>query len=234
MATSRTIVILLNGFFFLLGCGILSIGLWSQYDKNFSTLWNSFEVSRLLDARGVNGASLLFIITGLASILLSFLGLFGSLKKDKCFLSTYCLLISIILILEVAAVSVFISYKAQSSEHISLALNKTMDKINKENDTASMKIMDTIQTVFHCCGANGPADYVMVPAPASCIASNGTMPSEVVYYQNGCYSTIIHYINTNFPILLGITITTILFQLFCLALSIRTCASFRHEGYEDI
>jgi hypothetical protein len=63
--------------------GIFSIGIWSQYDKNFSTLWNSFEVSHLLDARGVNGASLLFIITGLASILLSFLGLFGSLKKGK-------------------------------------------------------------------------------------------------------------------------------------------------------
>lgn len=232
MASSRTLVILLNSLFFLLGCGIFSIGIWSQFDKNFSTLWNSFEVSHLLDARGVNGASLLFIITGLACIILSFLGLFGSLKKDKCFLSTYCLLISIILILEIAAVSVFISYKSKSSKEIGNALNKTMDKINKQNDTASLKIMDTIQTVFHCCGANGPQDYVSVHVPNTCIANgNMTMP---VYYQNGCYQTIITYINTNLPILLGITITMIIFQLFCLIISIKTCVGFRYEGYENI
>jgi len=233
MASSRTLVILLNMLFFLLGCGIFSLGVWSQYDKNFSTLWNSFEVSKLLDARGVNGASLLFIITGFASILLSFLGLFGSLKKDKCFLSTYCLLISIIIILEVASVSVFISYKSQSSEQIGKALNKTMEKINKENDPASLKIMDTIQTVFKCCGSySGPSDYYKnVTIPDSCVASNNTVP---VYYQNGCYQTILTYIDSHLPILVGVSITMIVFQLFCLAISIRTCTSIRHEGYEDI
>ena len=194
-------------------------------------------MSHLLDARGVNGASLLFVITGLSSILLSFLGLFGSLKKDKCFLSTYCLLISIILILEIAAVSVFVSYKAQSSEKIGLALNKTMDNINTNNDTASLKIMDTLQTVFHCCGANGPSDYITVPIPDTCVATNSTkflVLTKTVYYQDGCYPTIIGYINRNFPILLGVAITMIVFQLFCLLVSIHSCVSIRHQGYEDI
>jgi hypothetical protein len=234
MASSRVLVILLNTLFFLLGCGIFSVGIWSQYDKNFSTLWNSFEVSRLLDARGVNGASLLFVVTGLASIVLSFLGLFGSLKKDKCFLSTYCLLISIILILEIAAVCVFISYKAESSEKIERALNKTMEKINRDNDTASLKIMDSIQTVFHCCGSLGPQDYVNVSIPNTCLSSTSENSTKPVYYENGCYQTVVSYINVHLPILLGISITMIIFQMFCLIISIRTCCSFRQEGYEDI
>jgi hypothetical protein len=129
-------------------------------------------------------------------------------------------------------VSVFISYKSQSSEQIGVALNKTMERINKDNDTASLKIMDTIQTVFHCCGSNGPSDYVSVQVPDTCIANNSTAPP--VYYQNGCYQTIITYINTHLPILVGLVISMIVFQLFCLAISIRTCTSFRHEGYEDI
>lgn len=36
MVSSRAVLLLLNTFFFFLGFGILAIGLWSQYDPNFS------------------------------------------------------------------------------------------------------------------------------------------------------------------------------------------------------
>ena len=77
MLSSRSLLIILNTFFFLLGIGILSIGLWSQYDKNFSILWSSIEISKIVDARILNSASLLLVISGFTSVFVSFLGLYG-------------------------------------------------------------------------------------------------------------------------------------------------------------
>ncbi len=153
--SSRSSLLALNTIFFFLGGGLLAVGIWSQYDKNFAALWNSFEVSKVIDARALNGAGLLLIISGFSSLGVSFVGLYGAFKKDKCFLTTYCLLVSMILILEIASASVFISYQSQSREKLELGLNKTVEKINAENDPISIKVMDSIQTVFECCGCKG-------------------------------------------------------------------------------
>lgn len=233
MVSSRAWMLILNTFFFLMGFGILSIGLWSQFDKNFSVLWNSLELSKVIDAKGLNGASLLLILSGLSSVIVSFVGLYGSLKKDKCFLTTYCLLMCIILILEIAAASVFISYNTQARIQLEIGLNKTVEQINTNEDKAAIQVMNTIQTVFKCCGCNGPMDYKNLTSMHSC-ETNESTDQNPVYFQNGCYQTIISYINTHLPILAGLAITLILFQIFCLAISIRTCVASRYEGYQDI
>lgn len=153
--SSRTSLLALNVIFFLLGCGLLGVGLWSQYDTNFAALWNSFEVSKVIDAKALNGAGLLLIISGFSSIGVSFVGLYGAYKKDRCFLTTYCLFICVILILEIASVAVFMSYQNQVKEKLEVGLNKTVAKINANDDPVSLKVMDTIQSVFECCGCNG-------------------------------------------------------------------------------
>ena len=160
--SSRSSLLILNTIFFFLGGGLLAVGLWSQYDKNFAALWNSLDVSRVIDAKSLNGAGILLIISGFSSLAVSFIGMYGAFKKDKCFLSTYCLLVCIILILEVASASVFISYQSQSREKLEQGLNKTVEKINKDNDPLSLKVMDSIQTVFECCGCLGKSQTFLL------------------------------------------------------------------------
>ena len=144
--SSRGTSILLNFVFFSVGLIVLSVGVWSQYDKNFSTLWNTFEISKIIDARGLNGASLLLIVSGLSSVIVSFAGLYGSIKKEKCFITTYCLFICVILILEVSAASVFVAYQSQARDKLREGLNKTVAEINKDYDKAALQVMNTIQT----------------------------------------------------------------------------------------
>lgn len=80
------------------------------------------------------------------------MGLYGAIRKDKCFLTTYCLLVCIILILEIAAASVFISYKNQAPDQLKLGLNKTVEAINNDpNDKASLALMNMVQSVFKVC-----------------------------------------------------------------------------------
>jgi hypothetical protein len=159
--SSRNSLLILNTVFFFLGGGILAVGLWSQYDKNFSALWNSFEISKVIDAKALNGAGLLLIISGFCSIGVSFIGMYGAYKKDRCFLTTYCLLTCLILMMEISSVAVFISYQNQAQTQIELGLNKTVAKINTENDVLSQKLMDTIQTVFRCCGCEGNSKQIL-------------------------------------------------------------------------
>ena len=233
MASSRCVLLLLNLFFFLIGIGMLSIGLWSQYDKNFSMVWNSFELNKLVDAKGLNGASLLLIISGFSSVFISFIGLYGSIKKDKCFLSVYCILIFIILLLEIAAITVFMSYKAEATGQLKNALNETVAKINRDMDKPALEIMNSLQTVFKCCGCNGPNDYFNVSSIQTCRTKEST-PENPSYFETGCYDAITGYVNTHLPILLGLSITMMIFQIFCLIISIKTCVQRRPEGYEDI
>lgn len=236
MVSSRAVLLLLNTFFFFLGFGILAIGLWSQYDPNFSVLWKSFEITKVIDARSLNGASLLLIISGISSVIISFMGLYGAMRKDKCFLTTYCLLVCIILILEIAAASVFISYKNQAPDQLKLGLNKTVEAINSDpNDKASQTLMNMVQSVFKCCGNNGPFDYkVQVLLNQTTCETNESKPTDHKYYQTGCYDAIVAYIDSHVPILIALAISLIVFQIFCLIVSIRACISFKYEGYEDI
>jgi hypothetical protein len=232
--SSRASLVLLNGAFFILGCGVLSMGLWSQYDKNFAVLWNSLEISKTIDARGLNGASLLLIISGISSIIISFVGLYGALKKERCFLTTYCLLMCVILVLEVAAASVFVAYQNEASQNLKQGLNETVNHINNDsNDKIAINVMNTIQSVFKCCGCDGPKDYANITIMQTCETNNSTKLNPI-YYQNGCYQTIMDYINSHLPVLLGVAISLIVFQIFCLVISIRVCLNIRYDGYEDI
>ena len=231
--SSRTSLLALNTIFFFCGAGIFAIGLWSQYDKNFAALWNSFEVSKVIDAKALYGASLLLILSGLASVLVSFVGMYGAFKNDRCFLTTYCLFICAILIVEIAAAAVFISYQSEARDKLREGLNLTVNKINAEEDKISLKVMDTIQTVFQCCGCEGPNDYRNLTQMKSCETKKSTayFPD---YYQNGCFMTIINYIGYHLPIIITLSVGMIVFQIFLMLVSTLACSNLRHNGYEDI
>ncbi|RMZ97403.1 tetraspanin-1 isoform X1 [Brachionus plicatilis] len=233
MLSSRATLVILNTFFFLFGCCTLAIGLWSQYDKEFSSLWDSLDIGKIIDSRNLNAARLLLIISGIMSVFVSFIGLYGSLAKDRCFLSAYCLLMGIILILEIAAAAVLMSYRSDAKEKLRDGLNRTVEAINKNEDKVALNVMNTVQTFFKCCGANGPNDYLDLTNMTSCQVPDSKQ-DHPIFYQNGCYNAIISFIDTHLPLLLGFTIILISFQIFCLLVSIKGCAQIRYDGYEDI
>ncbi len=81
------------------------------------------------------------------------------MQKDKCFLTTYCLVITVVLILEISAASVIVAYEGQARAKLELGLNKTVEAINKDYDKVAMTVMDSIQPVFKCCGCHSYLDY---------------------------------------------------------------------------
>jgi hypothetical protein len=140
----------------------------------------------------------------------------------------------IILILEISAAAVFLSYKNEPLDDLEIGLNKTVNEINENpNDQVALNIMNTVQTVFKCCGCHGPSDYNNLTMMYSCETKESTKILPI-YYQNGCFSTVVSYIRNHLPIVFGLSVTLVLFQIFCLVISARACLSIKREGYEDI
>ena len=93
-------------------------------------------------------------------------------------------------------------------------------------------LIQYVLIVFKCCGCNGPTDYKNLTAEESCRRdNNATIP---VYYDNGCYQTIIDYLDNHLPYIMSFSIAMILFQMFCLIVSVRVCTAIQFDGYEDI
>ena len=69
-------------------------------------------------------------------------------------LSINLLFISLILILSIASASWLISNQTSTLNRIEARLNSTIDEINRKNSSLEYHIIDTIQTLFHCCGKN--------------------------------------------------------------------------------
>lgn len=79
----------------------------------------------------------------------------------------------------------------------------------------------------------GPNDYKNLTVQVSCQTPE-SKPDDLIYYQTGCYDAIVSYINSHVPVLSGVAIALIVFQIMCLIVSIKACMGFRYEGYEDI
>ena len=73
-------------------------------------------------------------------------------KLDKCVLSVYISCMCALLIMEVLIVVFYTFKRTQIVDKIEIKLNNTVQLINKNNDTAAYREMETIQILFGCCG----------------------------------------------------------------------------------
>lgn len=249
MFASRSVLILLNALFFLVSLVILAVGLWSQWDENFSTLWESTDISRVVNARLLESASLLLILSGFTSIFVSFIGLWGSVKGDKCFLTAYALLMVAMVVVELIGAAVLVSYKSSFVKRATLqdivhtinmgssggGSGSNSSDINPEFKLAMLE-MNTIQPLFQCCGCDGPGDYKNLTLMDSCKVPepyNSTQNNTIIF-EKGCYTSIVSFINSHLPVLLFSALIMVVLQMFFLAMSMRMCGDIRYEGYENI
>nr|CDS28090.1 tetraspanin [Hymenolepis microstoma] len=138
--------VIFNSIFFL--CGLTLIGFASYL---LYSLHSTFPDIKLHEY----GFVIAFLVFGIIVCVLSFLGCCGAATGNVCMLTTYAILIAVIFILDIVAIILGFIYKDRIPTLTRSILTSELEKFKNGSGLA----MEAIESVFSCCGVDGPSDY---------------------------------------------------------------------------
>ncbi|KAL0107487.1 hypothetical protein PUN28_014659 [Cardiocondyla obscurior] len=205
-----------NFLFVLTGVMIISVG---------TTIYAVYEnFSHFLDTSYFSPATLL-IVVGILVFIIAFMGCCGALRESTCMVLVFAVLLSFVLILELAAAVAAFALQDGVKDLLAGKINETMHQYER-NEEAKFAV-DFMQSRLRCCGYDSYLDWnnVLVnntntDVPDSCCAYLVDELSERCYgkYQEGCIvrlSLIVHrsalYIGTGAVAIALIQLTGIMF-----------------------
>lgn len=192
--------------------------------------------------QGATAGSLLplvIIAVGAFLFLVAFVGCCGTCKENYCLVITFAILLSLIVVVEVAAGIAGYVFKNEIMSEFSKNFREKMENYRKDNRSAL--VVDKLQEKFNCCGADNYTDWASISTmpknqvPDSCCrnvtAGCGLNFKVEDIYSEGCTETIGLWLRRNIQVVaeaaLGIAAVEVLGIIFaCLLVkSIRS-------GYE--
>ena len=113
-------------------------------------------------------AALFLIAVGVIVFIIGFLGCCGAIRENYCMVTTFAVVLAIILILEIAAGVTGFVYKNKVKDIVEKTLERGIK--NYDNEEGAKKFFDWMQRELKCCGDKGRQDWNhrQRGAPASC------------------------------------------------------------------
>ncbi|CAM4565106.1 hypothetical protein PO909_028971 [Leuciscus waleckii] len=228
-----------NMLFWIIALFLISIGVYSRLVKHAETVLACLTVD----------PALLLMIVGVLMFFITFCGCVGSLRENICLLQTFCIILTIIFLLQlVAGVLGFVfSDKARGkvTEMVDNAIKHYRDDLDLQN------LIDYGQKQFNCCGGISYMDWSQnmyfncseenpsrerCSVPFSCCLLSkeesviNTMCGhgmQVLKYDtagafintNGCIDNVVNWIHSNLFLLGGIALGLAIPQLVGILLS---------------
>ncbi|CAH8428918.1 unnamed protein product [Schistosoma rodhaini] len=171
----QCLLIIFNCGAFICGLGLIVVGALGLH--SVVNHWREIEPP-------LQSLIIFIIVLGCFLLVLGALGMFGACTKNVCLLTTYCILLSILIVAEIAAGIFAIVEKPKVKKHVTDALRKFVHEYYR--DKYFKKVIDEIQQKLQCCGADSSADYG-VPPPESC-TKDGKLFEEVDLYKAFIYA----------------------------------------------
>nr|AEG74366.1 tetrapanion 2 [Schistosoma japonicum]CAX70616.1 CD63 antigen [Schistosoma japonicum] len=193
----QCLLIIFNSGVFICGVGLIVVGALGLH----STVNHWKEIDPPLQSL------IIFIIAlGCFLFVLGALGMFGACTKNVCLLTTYCILLSVLIIAQIAAGIYAIIEKPKVKRHVTTALKDLVRQYGEDRHLD--KVLDEVQDKLQCCGAESPADY-----------SKGR-PQSCKDYTEGCIGKVTDLTKKH----LNATIVTVfifaLLQMICLVFAV--------------
>ena len=149
--------------------------------------------------------ALFLIAVGVIVFIIGFLGCCGAIKENCCMVTTFVILLTIILILEIAAGVTGFVYRKKVKGIVNQALDRGIR--NYQREKGAKKFFDWLQTELKCCGYNGRSDWKQ------------HVPDSCKTYKEGCKDKFGKFVENNLILIGGIGIGFALLQILGIALA---------------
>ncbi|XP_060781031.1 tetraspanin-14 isoform X2 [Neoarius graeffei] len=140
-----------NIIFWLAGAGFIAIGFWAWSEKGVL-----LDLTKVTSLHGFDPVWM-FLLVGMVTFILGFAGCVGALRENICLLRFFSTVIGFIFFLELTAAVLALVFQDPLRKWISdffiVNVKGYRDDIDLQN------LIDSLQRVNHCCGANDPNDW---------------------------------------------------------------------------
>ncbi|CAH8823954.1 unnamed protein product [Trichobilharzia szidati] len=209
----QLLLIIFNIGVFICGIGLIAAGAYAL--SSVVNHWKDVEPS-------LQYLIIFTIALGCIIFLLGALGMFGACTKSVCLLTTYCILLVLLIIGQVAAGIIAVKQKPKIKEKVSEALSSLVRRFY--TDEHVKKVLDEIQHKLQCCGAKSWSDYGTA-IPPSCY--EGT-----TLHAEGCIKRVSELAKKNMNAIIVCVFVFAFLQAICLVFAICVLMAIK-QGNDD-
>ncbi|XP_021930453.1 tetraspanin-5 isoform X2 [Zootermopsis nevadensis] len=147
----KYVIFAFNVIFWVLGLGVLAIGVWAWTEKD--TFRNLTRLTNIaLDP------AFILILIGTVTFIIGFTGCVGALRENTCLLSAYAIFLGILLLLEMTTTILGFIFKDWIKNQATGGFQAFI--IHYREDPDQQNLIDWIQEDWlQCCGIEGPKDW---------------------------------------------------------------------------
>ncbi|CAF3066404.1 unnamed protein product [Rotaria socialis] len=229
---TRITLAVLNILFVLFGLALLGFGIYLKVSKKFDVALSDHINAQIIGGKAIETVGVILIITGIFTILLSVFGCIGALFKKRLFLYLYAVILTILMVLELAAFITLMSSRVRVRDSYQSGLWEVFHDAYDNDRQDIIKQIEGLELEFECCGVNDSGDYLKVnrTIPDSCYKDK----SKQTIFDEGCADAIIDWIWDELPVIGGIVGAIIFIEIFGVIASISLGVAISHYSFGEI
>jgi len=156
---AKYILFAFNFLFWVVGSVLLGVGVWVLVDTEAAELFH--VATEATSDTLLRGSAITLIIAGAFVFFVAFFGCFGACKESACMLTTYAVIVGIILGIQLLAGILGAVFKDKIIAELNTSMNTTVyEKYGQVGFNETSDSWDYMQRLFGCCGAlEGPTEW---------------------------------------------------------------------------
>ncbi|UJR36183.1 hypothetical protein I4U23_028917 [Adineta vaga] len=226
---TRTVLLTLNILFILVGFSVMGLGIYIKVNGNFRAISEIYTVSEALGGEAMQWVAVGLITVGALTTILAVFGCLGAISKNRCFLYMYAICLTLIILVEFAAVIATLVFRNDLYTSYDSGFMEIFQHAYSQNQTEVKKVIESLEETFKCCGVDEPSDYIKhgFKMPLSCF------PDKMIFnipYAQGCAPAVATWIWNELPIIAGVLGTILFIEIFGVISSLVLGVAISHSS----
>jgi hypothetical protein len=209
------------------------LGIYIKVNGNFNAIIVAYNITQALGGTAMQSIGTIMIIVGTVTSCLAVFGCLGAVYKNRGFLYIYSIILTLIIILEFAAVIVTLKFRDDLWKSYDSGFEAVFQSAYRHNQTETINIIEQLEREFKCCGVHNYLDYTHsgYPTPKSCYLNQ--IPSGIPFNQ-GCATAVALWIWNKLPLIVGLLGSILFIEIFGVIASLVFGVAISHASNSNV